>query len=230
MEKKIGKVVLFFWLFQCAALFTVYKTFRTSSDIFTNSLMLTGLWHALLLLFLLLYKSKFKNTRTQISSEKINAANLITLCRISSVPLIEFLLKQYKVHGILIVLSAVITFIFLTDLFDGLIARNCNQETEIGGMLDSMSDYSLLTLVSIVYFQLGLLPRWFFYLIFTRLLFQTLGMTFFMLIKYPVEIKSTYGGKITVAATMILYGIKLLQFFIPVSKVLKNILKNIHFS
>ncbi|WP_432846260.1 CDP-alcohol phosphatidyltransferase family protein [Treponema denticola] len=110
--------------------------------------------------------------------EKVNLANGITLLRISSVPLIAFLLKQNSIEQIKIILAVVLILVFLTDFFDGFIARKFNQETRIGRMLDSMSDYSLLALVSIVYYQLGLLPNWFFYLIFVRLMFQALGMLF----------------------------------------------------
>ncbi|MEL3911523.1 CDP-alcohol phosphatidyltransferase family protein [Treponema pedis] len=230
MERKIGKAVLFFWLFQCSAIFAVYKAFNTDSEVFSNFLIHISLWHGILLLFLVLHKSEFANINNQISSEKINIANLITLCRISSVPLIAFLLKHHQIPGVLAVLSVVLIIIFFTDLFDGLIARKMNQETGIGKMLDSMSDYSLLGLVSIVYFQLGLLPRWFFYLIIIRLMFQSLGMAFFMLLRFPMEVKSTYGGKITIAATMILYAVKLLQFFIPASEILENILMTAEYS
>ena len=215
MEKRIGKLILFFWLFQCSAVFAVYKIFNTDSEIFSSFLIHITLWHSLLLFFLILYKEEFINVENNLMLEKINFANVITLFRISSVPLIAFLLKQNEIEHIKIILAVVLILFFLTDFLDGFIARKFNQETNIGRMLDSMSDYSLLALVSIVYHQLDLLPNWFFYLIFGRLMFQTLGMLFFILLKFPVEIKSTRGGKITIAATMILYCLKMLQFFIP---------------
>lgn len=226
MEKKIGNLVFIFLLIQCSALFMVYRCFHTDGEAFGSFLIHTTLWHTLLLLFLILHKSEFANKSTNIPSEnigeklsllpaRINTANKITLCRISSVPLVAFLLKNHEIKGIKFVLTAVLVFVFLTDLFDGLIARKYNQETDIGRMLDSMSDYSLLTLVSVVYFQLGILPGWFFFLILSRLLFQAVGMMFFMLLKFPMETNSTRGGKITIAAVMILYTIELLRFFIP---------------
>ena len=222
MEKKIGRLVLFFLLFQCAFIFAVYKIFNTNAEIFISFLIHIVLWHSLLLFFLIFYKGEFINVQNGLMLEKINIANIITLCRISSVPLIAFLLKQNEVEGIKTILAVVLILVFLTDLFDGIIARKCNQETKIGRMLDSMSDYSLLALVSIIYYQLGILPNWFFYLIFIRLMFQALGMIFFMILKFPMEIKSTQGGKITIAATMVLYTIKILEFFIPFLKKFQN--------
>lgn len=223
MEKKIGRLVLFFLLFQCSAIFAIYKIFNTDSEIFTSFLIHIILWHSLLLFFLILYKSEFVNVENNLALEKINLANGMTLFRISSVPLIAFLLKQHEIEYIKILLAIFLVLIFLTDFFDGFIARKFNQETKIGRMLDSMSDYSLLALVSIVYYQMGLVPNWFFYLIFGRLMFQTMGMLFFILLKFPVEIKSTRGGKITIAATMILYSIKMLQFFVPFSDNFKQL-------
>ena len=156
-------------------------------------------------------------------SARINTANKITLCRISSVPLVAFLLKNHHLNGIKFVLTAVLIFVFLTDLLDGFIARKYRQETGVGRMLDSMSDYALLTLVSVVYFQLGILPGWFFFLILSRLLFQAIGMLCFMLLKFPLAIQSTKGGKITIAATMILYTAELLRFFLPCLNDFKHI-------
>ena len=163
MEKKIGNLVFIFLLIQCSALFMVYRCFHTDGEAFGSFLIHTTLWHTLLLLFLILHKSEFANKSINTPAEnigeklsllpaRINTANKITLCRISSVPLVAFLLKNHEIKGIKFVLTAVLVFVFLTDLFDGLIARKYNQETDIGRMLDSMSDYSLLTLVSVGYF------------------------------------------------------------------------------
>lgn len=225
MKKNIGKIVAELLVIQTLAIFIIYKYFNTDTDAFTFFLIYTVLWHGLLLLFLLLYKGEFVNIYTNAPVDTINTANKITLCRISSVPLVVFLLKNHRISGIKIVLVIVLVFVFLTDLFDGIIARKCRQETGIGRMLDSMSDYSLLALVSIVYFQLGILPAWFFVLILGRLLFQTVGMTFFMLLKFPAEVKSTKGGKITVFITMSLYTFKLLYFFIPHLNGFNNVFK-----
>ncbi|AIN93297.1 CDP-alcohol phosphatidyltransferase family protein [Treponema putidum] len=222
MEKKIGRLVLFYWLFQFSAVFAIYKIFNTDKEIFSAFLIHITLWHSLLLLFLILYKGEFVNVENNLLLEKINLANAITLFRISSVPLIAFLLKQNEIKYFKIILAVVLILVFLTDFFDGFIARKFNQETKIGRMLDSMSDYSLLALVSIVYYQLALLPNWFFYLIFGRLMFQAIGMLFFMLLKFPVEIKSTKGGKITIAVTMIFYSLKMIQFFVNCPDNFKN--------
>ncbi len=217
MEKKIGAVTLAFFVLQASILLVCHSFFRTNGEVFTSFLIHIVLWHILLLLFLILYKGDFVNTKTNKPLNTINLANAITLFRISSVPLIAFLLRNNEVPGIKIVLTVILIFIFFTDFFDGIIARKYNQQTKIGAMLDSMSDYSLLILVSVVYYQLNILPHCFFYLIITRLALQAVGAAIFIILKFPLEPKSTIGGKITIASTMFLYTIKLLQFFIEFS-------------
>ncbi len=214
MEKKIGAGILSFCVLQASILLLCHKIFKTDEDVFVSFILHIVLWHILLLLFLMLYKDEFVNVKTNEPLKKINLANKITLSRISSVPLIAFLLKSLDIAGIKTFLAVFLVFIFLTDFFDGLIARKCNEETKIGTMLDSMSDYSLLMLVSVVYYQMKLLPHWFFYLIIIRLILQAIGASVFIILKYPLEPKSTLGGKITVATTMLLYTIKLIQFFV----------------
>ena len=61
-----------------------------------------------------------------------------------------------------ILLPIVLALVFLTDSFDGQIARRTNQITKIGQMLDSISDYSLLVVISVVYYRNEIVPLWFF--------------------------------------------------------------------
>jgi CDP-diacylglycerol--glycerol-3-phosphate 3-phosphatidyltransferase len=72
-------------------------------------------------------------------------------------------------------------------------------------MLDSISDYSLLGVISIVYYTNEILPGWFFAIILIRLFLQALGMFIFILLGRPLPMQSTWGGKITIATTMALY-------------------------
>lgn len=171
--------------------------------------------HAILFFFLLHFRKDFYNQSTDKPLSKINMANRITLLRISSLPTIAFLLRHKEIVEIKNLLPFLLILLFLTDSFDGQIARRRKQITKMGTMLDSISDYSLLTVISIVYFRNNIVPAWFFMLIFLRLFFQAAGMLVFILMKKPVEIKSTWGGKITIATTMTLYVIELVRLFLP---------------
>jgi len=85
----------------------------------------------------------------------------------------------------------------------------------MGAMLDSTSDYILLGVISIVYYRHNIVPHWFFYVIILRLFLQGVGMLVFIILKKPVAIKSTWGGKITIATTMALYIIELIKLYVP---------------
>ncbi len=173
------------------------------------------LLHALLYAFLLIFKKDFFNLSTGVQLSRINTANRITLLRISSLPTIAYLLHFNNIARIRILLPILLVLVFLTDTFDGQIARRKKQITKMGSMLDSISDYSLLFVISIVYFQNAIVPRWFFYLIFLRLFLQAVGMLVFIIIRKPIEMKSTWGGKITIATTMTLYVVELARLFLP---------------
>lgn len=161
--------------------------------------------HAALLFFLLHFQRYFTDQLTGTPLTRVNTANLITLLRISSVPAVSLLLKQTDFTQMKVLLPIVLIAVFLTDSFDGQIARRTHQITKIGQMLDSISDYALLVVISVVYFYNGIVPAWFFALIFLRLLLQAFGMLLFLILRRPMETKSTWGGKIAVATTMALY-------------------------
>ncbi len=222
MDKKIGIKIFLFWIFQSVVILVCHKILKTSNECFSGFLLQTVLWHIILLQFLMLYKNEFVNTKTGEKLEKINLANTITISRLSSVPLVAFLLKNHTTEGVKFVLAVVLFLMFLTDFFDGLIARKCKQETFIGKMLDPAADYSLLLLLSMLYYEMSLLPNWFFFVIFTRLILQAFGAIVFVILDYPLEPRSTIGGKITVATTMMLYMVKLIEFFVPFSEGLLN--------
>ncbi len=213
MEKKIGLSIFLLWIFQSTIILICHLFFKTNDEFFPSFLLQNTLWHMVLILFLLLYKDEFVNEKTGERLKKINFANIITIIRLSSVPLIAFLLKNHATEGIKFVLAVVLFLMFLTDFFDGLIARKYKQVTGIGKMLDPAADYSVLILLSLLYYEMNLLPHWFFYLIFTRLLLQAFGAATFVMLDYPMEARSTIGGKITIALTMMIYTVKLIQFF-----------------
>jgi CDP-diacylglycerol--glycerol-3-phosphate 3-phosphatidyltransferase len=226
MEKSIFRTVGLYSLIQLVivVLFCLASTVPLRF-IFAYSA-ITVFFHIGLYFFLMHFRANFYNQSTNMPLDKINLANRITLLRISSLPAVTFLLTTSEIHGIKVILPVLLALVFLTDTFDGQIARRKKQITKIGAMLDSISDYSLLAVISIVYYINNIVPRWFFFLIFLRLFLQTLGMFIFILLKKPVSTTSTWGGKITIASTMTLYVIELIrlytsQTFDPVFKIVE---------
>jgi phosphatidylglycerophosphate synthase len=172
-------------------------------------------FHIALGLFLLGGSSFFYNVNTGERLTRVNAANKITLLRISMLPSVLFMIvaaKDFRVAPILIPALAVT---FLTDLVDGRISRAKNQVTLMGKILDSVSDYSLLIVVAVAYYVYKLIPGWLFWIIASRLFFQAIGMLCILLIRKSVETKTTIFGKAAIATIMSLFAVEALKFIRP---------------
>ncbi len=185
--------------------------------------MLSCLWHLVLFWFLYAHTKEFFILGQQELLTHINLANKITLLRAASVSLVVFLLCFIHINGVHTLLAGLLAFIFFTDALDGQIARRHNEVTSIGQMLDSMSDYAILTVISIAYWRYGLVSAWFFCLIFGRLALQSAGVFFFLFLRYPLEARSTIGGKLTIAATMCLYVLELIYLLFPTQAYLLHV-------
>ncbi len=217
MERSILKTVVLYLSIQLGFILATYCTGSVSVMTIASYIAITFIVHAGLAAFLLRFKEDFFNLSTSLPLERINLANRITLLRISTLPSMALLLQHNEVFQIRFVLPALLVLLFLTDSFDGQIARRGKQITRIGQMLDSISDYSLLGVISIVYYSNQILPGWFFTLILFRLFLQALGMFVFILVGKPLPMRSTWGGKITIATTMTLYVAEVLKFYTPTS-------------
>ncbi len=217
MERSILKTVVLYLSIQLVFIVATYSTGNVTSGTIAAYAVITIIVHASLAAFLLRFREDFFNLSTSQPLTKINVANRITLLRISTLPSIALLLQHNEVFQIRFVLPALLVILFLTDSFDGQIARRGKQITRIGQMLDSISDYSLLGVISIVYFTNEILPGWFFAVILIRLFLQALGMFIFILLGRPLPMQSTWGGKITIATTMTLYVVEVLKFYTPSS-------------
>ncbi len=171
--------------------------------------------HAGLLFFLLRFQHYFTDQTTGLPFKRVNSASVLTLSRISCVPTVSFLLSYSDMSRMKVLLPVILAMVFLTDSFDGQIARRTHQITRIGQMLDSISDYGLLGVISVAYYRNDIVPTWFIVLIILRLFLQALGMLIFLLLKKPVETKSTWGGKIAIATTMSLYVVELARLYLP---------------
>jgi len=215
MEKSIIRTVCAYASIQLVIMTLFRITASETRESLFSYAVASVLLHAALIIFLIAFKSTFYNLSTDAPLTRINAANRITLLRISSLPTVAFLLRNRDITVIKTVLPVVLVAVFLTDTFDGQIARRGKQITKMGQMLDSISDYSLLPVISLVSLRSGIVPAWFFLLIFARLLFQAVGTLVFIVMRKPIETKSTIGGKMAIATTMALYVAELVRLFLP---------------
>jgi phosphatidylglycerophosphate synthase len=135
-------------------------------------------------------------------------ANKVTLLRITMLPFLLFLILAFQDYPVGPVLLPVFCLVFITDMADGYLARTKKEETFIGKILDSLGDYLLLGVIGIAYAYFRLLPVWLFVLLLCRLFLQALMMMILYLVRKKLEPQTTLFGKITVAATMILFVIE----------------------
>jgi phosphatidylglycerophosphate synthase len=172
-------------------------------------------FHALTLVFLLYLRADFFIEASGRKLERVNLANVLTLIRISTLPTILFLIKGAIGRRIPPATFVLTALVLLTDLLDGFVSRTMKQGTKIGRMLDSISDYCLLAVLAIVLSLYRFIHAWYFALVVARLFFQAAGMAIFFLAKHPIEPKPTFFGKVTVASTMIIFGLSILKNFLP---------------
>lgn len=89
----------------------------------------------------------------------MNIANILTVSRIISVPVICILLYHETITT-----SLTAAFIFLlatiTDYLDGYFARSMHIESDLGKLLDPMADKLLTSTVLIMLIPLGRVPAW----------------------------------------------------------------------
>jgi phosphatidylglycerophosphate synthase len=167
-----------------------------------------------LMAFLWLMRNSFYTIPDGHALDRINIANMVTLARISLLPLLLFLVIESQAAPIGPIVLAGLAVTFLTDLIDGRLSRARNEVTHIGKILDSVSDYSLLFVIALVFVIFRLLPAWLFGVIVFRLAFQAFGMLGVLLIRRRVEPQPTVFGKIAVATTMVLLAAEALRFVV----------------
>lgn len=176
-------------------------------------------FHGGIIILLIKLRSFFYIIETQHPLDHINVANKITLFRLSSLPLILFIILLSKEKPLGPVLIAALCITFITDLLDGRISRLFHQVTLMGKVLDSVGDYSLLIVIAISYVRFQLIKPWFFILLMFRLFFQALSMLI-LITKYKTfEPRPTILGKMTIASVMVLFVMEPLRL-VPKAKFL----------
>ncbi|MEN6477613.1 MAG: CDP-alcohol phosphatidyltransferase family protein [Rectinema sp.] len=168
-------------------------------------------FHLLLAVVLVLFRADFVKESTGEKLGRINMANRITMARVSTLPTILFLVIAAKDYKIRIPLLVLVVLVFATDFADGYVSRKAQEVTRVGRMLDSASDYSLLIVLSVVFQYYDLIPVWLFILVLVRLGLQAALMGSLALVRRRLEPRSTFLGKVAIAAIMVLYSLEILD-------------------
>lgn len=214
MKVKLARLILGYFLLQSIIIGACTYFFALSKYAFYAFFLFNVLWHFVIYFYLTSHTEAFFNTETAKKLDDINLANAVSLFRASSVMSVGFLIWNYENRTVLIVAVCYAVVIFLSDALDGLIARHAHETTELGKMIDSMSDYALLIFISALFYEKEILPLWFFILLFIRFFMQGYGMVKFISLGFPMAPVSTIGGKLTVAGTMLLYFFALLSLLV----------------
>lgn len=208
----IAATVLAFFLGETAVFFVLVRLYRLSTGFFLFFLAAEAAFHLAVALLLIGKRAFFYNLQTGLPERGVNLSNKITLFRITMLPFLLFLIAAQN-HGVGPALVIATALTFVSDFFDGRLARAKNMETYMGKLLDSASDYLLLGTTTAAFFLLARLKTWLFAVIIGRLCVNALGMTILSLVRKKLSPQTTFLGKVTIAAIMILLVIESLALF-----------------
>ena len=228
LSKSINYTISSLAIFQ--TLFILIVTIITNSAwmLLLSLIFINIIYHILMLFALKISPNLFVTIPEGIKLKKINLANKITLLRMSSLPNILFLiiLQQRSINNkiILPLLIISLTIVFLTDLFDGYISRKNHLCTKLGAMLDSTTDYLILFVITIAFHSRGIIQDWIFIIVLTRGLSVMVGEFLLQHYEKKGEIQSTYWGKVSIFAIMVLFALELtkLASFPSISETLRE--------
>lgn len=97
-----------------------------------------------------------------------------------------------------------------TDFFDGYIAREWNQMTMLGAILDPLADKMLTLAAFLGLMMIGEASAWAIYIIIVRELFITGIRT--VAVSEGLEVKASWAGKVKTVAQMIAIGFLLMHW------------------
>ncbi len=211
LSRSIYLSVTAFFALQVVLFLCFTRAYRFTFGYVKLFLFTTAVFHLAILVLLLAFRKEFALVKGGRKLARVNLANEITLVRLSTLPTLLILIvasKEYKIQTPLLVLVGIV---FVTDFADGWISRVSGQVTFMGRMLDSISDYSLLIVLSIVFYYYQLIPGWFFGLAVFRLFSQGAAMAVLLATGRRINTQSTFMGKAAIGATMALYTIEVLR-------------------
>jgi len=111
---------------------------------------------------------------------------------------------NYYVASLLFVLASA------TDFFDGYIARQWNQMTMLGAILDPLADKMLTLAAFLGLMMIGEASAWAIYIIIVRELFITGIRT--VAVSEGISVKASWAGKVKTVAQMIAIGFLLMHW------------------
>ncbi|HEX6827368.1 MAG TPA: CDP-alcohol phosphatidyltransferase family protein [Burkholderiales bacterium] len=138
---------------------------------------------------------------------KNQIANSITVLRLLLVPVLVYLLLAGEHRAALWVFFAA----GVSDALDGFIARQFNQFSHFGAVLDPIADKTLIVATVLTLSWLGLLPPWLVVVIVARDLVILAGATSYRILVGPFEMEPTFPGKLCTFSQLVLLVVVLVH-------------------
>ena len=210
----ITKTLLFYFLLQSAAFLCVFRLWMFPFNYVLLFFTFQFVFYCIIFLFLIKNKNLFYKTANGEKETSLNSANKITLLRITMLPfliLLTLVSQKYVKHTSLadnFLLTGAFALTFATDFIDGQLVRIKKNETYIGKILDSTSDYLLLGITAGAFYYFELLPPWLFLIIIIRLFLNALVMLILFLVQKKLSPQTTFLGKTAIAVIMVLLVLK----------------------
>ena len=134
--------------------------------------------------------------KIEVGGKLFTISNFISFSRIFIViPVVyRHYINGYSVDAII---SLLISYGIISDYLDGFVARKTNTISEIGKMIDPISDKIAAGLLFIYTVVIGWVPFWFLWLFIARDILILIGSSFIKL-RYGKVAMSTISGKISV--------------------------------
>lgn len=211
-ELRVLAVLLGFFAVQTVG-FAVFQQFYHLPRVWNWAFyVLTAGYHALLWLGLWSVRARFR-TLDGAPMTKLGIPNLLTLFRLTSLPIITLVFLSARAHpSLALPLVVFVSVAFLTDLMDGFLARQFKMGTELGKVLDSSTDYVILFSLTVVLGLSGVLPVYLLVLILVRMGFQVGGVLWIQIAFGKKFVETTWLGKASLFVLMVLFAVEILVF------------------
>jgi CDP-diacylglycerol--glycerol-3-phosphate 3-phosphatidyltransferase len=170
------------------------------------------------------FQAYIKSQKVKISAIKqtriylLNLPNALASLRIIIAPLMFWIILNpdfftdngYHISWTYYFASLLFVLASVTDFFDGFIAREWNQMTLLGAILDPLADKMLILAAFLGLMMIGEASAWAIYIIVIRELFITGIRT--VAVSEGLSVKASWAGKVKTVAQMIAIGFLLMHW------------------
>jgi CDP-diacylglycerol--glycerol-3-phosphate 3-phosphatidyltransferase len=148
----------------------------------------------------------------------LNLPNLLASLRILIAPIMFWIILNpslftdagYDISWSYFAASLLFVLASVTDFFDGYIAREWNQMTMLGAIIDPLADKMLIIAAFLGLMMIGEASAWAIYIIIIRELFITGIRT--VALSEGLDIKASFAGKVKTVVQMIAIGFLLMHW------------------